>query len=61
MKYELIQQINSIKDNISELDDAGIAHPLINEIYNSICKIEEILEDEDDDPVGRAFGNEDYD
>ncbi len=60
MKYELMQSINAIKDKITELDEANVNHHLINDIYDEICHMEEILQDDEDDVIGNVY-REDYD
>ena len=47
MKYEMMQLINRIRDNINELDETGISNPLLDEIYELTAKLEDIIEDVD--------------
>lgn len=49
MKYEMMQLINQIKDNINELDESGLTNPLLDDIYHITTKMEELLEENEDD------------
>jgi hypothetical protein len=59
MSQKILKIINQIKDNLKEIDNDGIYHPLHDEIYDNLSLIEDELYSEDDaDEFG--FEDEDY-
>jgi hypothetical protein len=51
--------VNEIKDHLKQIDDDGVSHPLLEDIYESL----NLIEDEvyDDDARGTSFDMEDED
>ena len=59
MNQKILKLINQIKDNLKQIDDEGVYHPLHDEIYDQLSLIEDELYT-DNDPDGFDFEDEDY-
>lgn len=53
MNQDLLKLIDKIKNNVRDLDDEGISHPLIDKIYDQLTEMEDLIyennESESDD------------
>lgn len=59
MNQKILRIVNQIKNNLKQIDDEGIYHPLHDEIYDQLSLIEdEIYTSEDSDEFD--FEDEDY-
>ena len=59
MSQKILKIVNQIKDNLKQIDDEGVYHPLHDEIYDQLSLIEdELYTNEDLD--GFDFEDEDY-
>ena len=59
MNQKILKLINQIKDNLKQIDDEGVYHPLHDEIYDQLSLIEDELYT-DNDPDRFDFEDEDY-
>ena len=59
MNQKILKLINQIKDNLKQIDDEGVYHPLHDEIYDQLGLIEDVIYD-DDVESGLDFNEEDY-
>jgi|APGre2960657373_1045057.scaffolds.fasta_scaffold50865_2 hypothetical protein len=59
MNQKILKIVNQIKDNLKQIDDEGVYHPLHDEIYDQLSLIEdELYTSEDLD--GFDYEDEDY-
>jgi hypothetical protein len=59
MNQKILKIVNQIKDNLKQIDDEGVYHPLHDEIYDQLSLIEdELYTNEDLDRFN--FEDEDY-
>ncbi len=59
MNQKILRIVNQIKNNLKQIDDEGVYHPLHDEIYDQLSLIEdEIYTSEDSDEFD--FEDEDY-
>lgn len=59
MNQKILKIVNQIKDNLKQIDDEGVYHPLHDEIYDQLSLIEdELYTNEDLD--GFDYEDEDY-
>jgi len=47
MNSKLLPLIESIKDNLRDLDDEGIVHPLLEKVYEQLTEVEDIIYESD--------------
>jgi hypothetical protein len=59
MNQKILKILNQIKDNLKQIDDEGVYHPLHDDIYDQLSLIEEELYT-DDELQGFDFDEEDY-
>lgn len=59
MNQRILKIVNQIKDNLKQIDNEGVYHPLHDEIYDQLSLIEDELYTEND-PGGFDFEDEDY-
>ncbi len=59
MNQRILKIVNQIKDNLKQIDDEGVYHPLHDEIYDQLALIEDELYTENDSE-GFDFEDEDY-
>jgi len=59
MNQRILKLVNQIKDNLKQIDDEGVYHPLHDEIYDQLALIEDELYTEND-VDGFDFEDEDY-
>lgn len=56
MNQELLKLIDKIKNNVRDLDDEGVSHPIIDKIYDQLTEMEDLIyennESEDADSNG---------
>jgi hypothetical protein len=58
MKQKILKIVNEIKDHLKDIDDDGVYHSRLDDIYDSLSLIEDELYAEDDVDVN-DFGSED--
>jgi hypothetical protein len=59
MNQKILRIVNQIKNNLKQIDDEGVYHPLHDEIYDQLSLIEdEIYTSEDSDEFD--FEDDDY-
>lgn len=59
MNQKILRIVNQIKNNLKQIDDEGVYHPLHDEIYDQLSLIEdEIYTSEDTDDFD--FEDDDY-
>jgi hypothetical protein len=47
MKQQILKIVNDIKDTLKSIDNDGVSHPMLDDIYESLAQIEdEIYEDD---------------
>jgi hypothetical protein len=47
MKQSILKLVESIKDTLRSIDNDGVTHPMLDDIYESLAQIEdEIYEDD---------------
>lgn len=47
MKQRILKIVNDIKDTLKDIDNDGVSHPMLDDIYESLAQIEdEIYEDD---------------
>ena len=59
MNQKILKVVNQIKDNLKQIDNEGVYHPLHDEIYDQLSLIEDELYTESD-LDGFSFDEEDY-
>lgn len=59
MKQRILKIVNQIKDNLKQIDDEGVYHPLHDDIYDQLSLIEDEIYDDDIESTD-AFEDEDY-
>jgi hypothetical protein len=59
MNQRILKIVNQIKDNLKQIDNEGVYHPLHDEIYDQLSLIEDELYTEND-VDGFDFEDEDY-
>lgn len=59
MNQKVLRLINQIKDNLKQIDNEGVYHPLHDEIYDQLSLIEDELY-ADNDSDGFDYDEEDY-
>ena len=59
MKQSILKIVTQIKEHLKQIDDDGISHPLLEDVYESL----NLIEDEvyDDDARGLSFDMDDED
>lgn len=53
MKKEILKIVYQIKENLKDIDNDGIYHPLLDSIYENLSEIEEVISEDD---INRDFG-----
>lgn len=48
MKREIIQLVNKIKNKVIDLEDVDVAHPIIDQIYEDLLELEDMIYDVDE-------------
>ena len=47
MKQQILKIVNDIKDTLKSIDNDGVSHPMLDDIYESLAQLEdEIYEDD---------------
>lgn len=59
MNQKILKIVNQIKDNLKQIDDEGVYHPLHDEIYDQLSLIEDELYTSED-LGGFDYEDEDY-
>jgi hypothetical protein len=59
MNQRILKIVNQIKDNLKQIDNEGVYHPLHDEIYDQLSLIEDELYTEND-VDGFDFEDDDY-
>ena len=59
MNQKILKILNQIKDNLKQIDDEGVYHPLHDDIYDQLSLIEEELY-ADNEMEGFSFDEDDY-
>ena len=59
MNQRILKIVNQIKDNLKQIDNKGVYHPLHDEIYDQLSLIEDELYTEND-VDGFDFEDDDY-
>jgi len=59
MNQKILKIVNQIKDNLKQIDDEGVYHPLHDEIYDQLSLIEDELYTSED-LSGFDYEDEDY-
>jgi len=59
MNQKILKILNQIKDNLKQIDDEGVYHPLHDDIYDQLSLIEEELYT-DNEMEGFSFDEDDY-
>ena len=59
MSQKILRIIHQIKDNLKQIDNEGVYHPLHDEIFDQLSLIEDELYSEDEN-AGFDFEDEDY-
>jgi hypothetical protein len=52
--------VNKIKDNLKDIDNDGVSHPLLDDVYDSLALIEDAIYDDDMISGGLDLEDEDY-
>jgi hypothetical protein len=60
MKEEILKLVNKIKDNLKDIDNDGVSHPLLDDVYDSLALIEDAIYDDDMISGGLDLEDEDY-
>jgi hypothetical protein len=60
MKEEILKLVNKIKDNLKDIDNDGVSHPLLDDVYDSLALIEDSIYDDDMLSSGLDMDDEDY-
>lgn len=60
MKAEILKIVSRIKENLKLVDDGGVYHKLLDEIFDDVEQIEEVIYD-DDIRDGYGFDSDGYD
>lgn len=47
MKENILKIVNRIKENLKDIDNDGVEHELLDEIYDSLAEIEEEVYEDD--------------
>lgn len=47
MKENILKIVNRIKENLKDIDNDGVQHELLDEIYDSLAEIEEEVYEDD--------------
>jgi hypothetical protein len=59
MSQKILRIVNQIKDNLKQIDNEGVYHPLHDEIYDQLSLIEDEVYTQDDLDEFQ-FDDEDY-
>lgn len=59
MKQNILKIVNRIKDNLKDIDNDGVYHALLDDIYDSLAEIEEEIYDDDAISVTDIWEDED--
>jgi len=59
MKENILKIVNRIKDNLKDIDNDGVYHALLDDIYDSLSEIEEEIYDDDAISVTDIWEDED--
>lgn len=43
MNQKLLKLIDKIKNNVRDLDDEGVSHPLIDKVYEQLTEMEDLI------------------
>lgn len=60
MKAEILKIVSRVKENLKLVDDDGVYHKLLDEIFDDVEQIEEVIYD-DDIRDGYGFDSDGYD
>lgn len=59
MNQKILRILHQIKDNLKQIDDEGVYHPLHDDIYEQLSLIEDELYT-DNESEGFSFEEDDY-
>lgn len=60
MSQKILRIIHQIKENLKQIDNEGVYHPLHDDIYDQLSLIEDEIYEEDSQSDGVSFDEEDY-
>ncbi len=60
MKQKILKIVNEIKDHLKDIDDDGVYHSRLDDIYDSLSLIEDELYAEDDVDVNDLGLDDDF-
>ncbi len=60
MNQKILNIVSQIKDNLKQIDNEGVYHPLHDEIYDQLSLIEDEVYSDDENTGGFSFEDEDY-
>lgn len=60
MSQKILRIIHQIKENLKQIDDEGVYHPLHDDIYDQLALIEDEIYEDDSQSDGVSFDEEDY-
>jgi hypothetical protein len=60
MKQKILKIVNDIKDHLKDIDDDGVYHSRLDDIYDSLSLIEDELYAEDDVDVNDLGLDDDF-
>ncbi len=60
MKQSILKIVAQIKDHLKQIDDEGVSHPLLDDIYESLNLIEDEVYDDDSRGISFDMDDEDF-
>ncbi len=60
MKQQILKLVNQIKEDLKVIDDDGVSHPLIDNVYERLELIEDEIYEDDAQADALSFEDDDY-
>ena len=60
MKQQILKLVNQIKEDLKVIDNDGVSHPLIDNVYERLELIEDEIYEDDAQADALSFEDEDY-
>jgi hypothetical protein len=60
MKQQILKLVNQIKEDLKVIDNDGVSHPLIDNVYERLELIEDEIYEDDAQADALSFEDDDY-
>lgn len=60
MKQSILKIVAQIKEHLKQIDDDGVSHPLLDDVYESLNLIEDEVYDDDSRGISFDMDDEDF-